>query len=252
MVLFNGDDPELVQVIDRHTGPARSFGMKAGHDVVIHRVRADAFRHMDVRIQVGGDSIRANLPFVGRHYLYNVAAAVCAAHALGLDKGELQDGLAQLRPLGQRGRVETLLLSGGRSVQVMDESYNSNPAALSSVLSDVAEMGWSGRKVAVLGDMLELGQATSALHRQVGQEVARCGIDLLVTVGDLATELAAGAIEAGMHVDAIIRAHDARDAAQVVVSRLEEDDFILVKASRGVGLERVVRNLRQLSEGESE
>ena len=134
----------------------------------------------------------------------------------------------------------------------MDESYNSNPAALTSVLSDVAEMGWSGRKVAVLGDMLELGQATPALHRQVGAEVARCGIDLLVTVGDLATELAAGAIQAGMHVDAIIRAQDAREAARVVASRLEDGDFILVKASRGVGLERVVRNLRQLSEGGNE
>jgi len=204
---------------------------------------------MDISIQLPGDSIEANLPFVGRHYLYNVVAAVSTAHALGLEKGQIERGLASLRPLKQRGRIERLLLSGGLAVQVMDESYNSNPAALSSVLRDLGDLRWNGRKVVVLGGMLELGEQTLELHQQAGREVSRSGIEILITVGEAAVGIAAGAIDAGMATDAVVRVENAEKAAEVLASKLRNNDFILVKASRGIGLEVIARNLQQLSKG---
>jgi UDP-N-acetylmuramoyl-tripeptide--D-alanyl-D-alanine ligase len=249
LLVFNGDDPELARVVKRHQGPVHSFGMDLGQDFVVRRLRSEGFSHMDISIQLPGDSIEANLPFVGRHYLYNVVAAVSTAHALGLEKGQIERGLASLRPLKQRGRIERLLLSGGLAVQVMDESYNSNPAALSSVLRDLGDLRWNGRKVVVLGGMLELGEQTLELHQQAGREVSRSGIEILITVGEAAVGIAAGAIDAGMATDAVVRVENAEKAAEVLASKLRNNDFILVKASRGIGLEVIARNLQQLSKG---
>ena len=250
LLIFNGDDPELARVVKRHRGPVRSFGMELGQDFIVRHLRSENFKHMDILIQLPGDSVEVNLPFVGRHYLYNVVAAVSTAHLVGLEKKQIEKGLASLKPLRQRGRIEELFLSDGLTVQVIDESYNSNPAALSSVLSDLRDLQWSGRKVLVLGGMLELGEQTLELHRQMGREVSRSGIEVLIAVGAAAVGIAAGAIDGGMSTDSVVKVEDAEKAIEFLVPKLRNNDFILVKASRGIGLEVVVRNLRQLSEGE--
>ena len=249
LLIFNGDDPELARVVKCHQGPVHSFGMGLGQDFVVRCLRSEDFSHMDISIQLPGDSVEVNLPFVGRHYLYNVVAAVSTAHVLGLEKRQIERGLADLEPLKQRGRIEKLFLSDGLAVQVIDESYNSNPAALSSVLRDLRDLQWNGRKVLVLGGMLELGKQALELHRQVGREVGRSGIEALIAVGEAASGIAEGAINGGMSTNAVVRVEDAEGAIEALVPKLRNNDFILVKASGGIGLEIVVRNLRQLSEG---
>ena len=97
--------------------------------------------------------------------------------------------------------------------------------------------------------MLELGKQALDLHLQVGREVSRSGIDALVAVGEASIGIAEGAIDGGMSTDSVVRVEDAEEAIEVLVPKLRNNDFILVKASRGIGLEVVVRNLRQLSEG---
>ena len=151
--------------------------------------------------------------------------------------------------MGSEMCIRDRFLSDGLAVQVIDESYNSNPAALSSVLRDLRDLQWNGRKVLVLGGMLELGKQALELHRQVGREVSRSGIEALIAVGEAASGIAEGAINGGMSTNAVVRVEDAEGAIEALVPKLRNNDFILVKASRGIGLEIVVRNLRQLSEG---
>ncbi|GAB4228474.1 MAG: hypothetical protein Kow0062_29420 [Acidobacteriota bacterium] len=175
----------------------------------------------------------------GRHAAENALAALAAAEALGLDPREAAPLLGAVEPMRGRGRV--LRLAG--DVLLVDESYNANPSAVRAVLDALAEARDGRRLVAVLGDMLELGDRAAALHREIGEHAARRGVGVLHAVGELAGELADAARGAGLpevHVHA-----DADAAAEALATTVVPGDLVLVKGSRGVGLERVVARLAE-------
>jgi UDP-N-acetylmuramoyl-tripeptide--D-alanyl-D-alanine ligase len=177
------------------------------------------------------------------HNLRNLLAAVAAARALGVTP----EGRVDVRFSALRG--ERLALPGG--VVLIDDCYNANPMSMRAAIDDLAETA-TARRVAVLGDMLELGPEERSFHREIGQHAAARGVDVLVTVGPLAVEMRAafagtpGADGSGVH-STLCEAHsvpDARAAAQLVGTLLREGDTVLVKGSRGVGLEHVGQALR--------
>jgi len=177
------------------------------------------------------------------HNLRNLLAAVAAARALGVTP----EGRVDVRFSALRG--ERLALPGG--VVLIDDCYNANPMSMRAAIDDLAETA-TARRVAVLGDMLELGPEERSFHREIGQHAAARGVDVLVTVGPLAVEMRAafagtpGADGSGVH-STLCEAHsvpDARAAAQLVGTLLREGDTVLVKGSRGVGLEHVGQVLR--------
>jgi len=174
--------------------------------------------------------------FVGIHNVYNALAAISVGYMLGIDLGAAAARLADVEPLGMRGRVRRL----GRDVRVLDDSYNSNPAAmrhLLRVLSDAAP-GPGGRKIVVFGDMLELGEQEVEAHREIGRSMAATDAALLVGVGRLAHEaLATAPDRPSRHFD------DAASASAFVAQEARPGDLILVKGSRGVALESVVEAL---------
>jgi UDP-N-acetylmuramyl pentapeptide synthase len=160
----------------------------------------------------------------------NALAALAAARALGVEPaGELHVELSELR--GQR-----LELPG--DVLVIDDCYNANPMSMRAALDDLAASA-SGRRVAVLGDMLELGPDERRFHAEIGAHARDAGVELLVTVGPLAQHIGAGHAGGAVHAVA-----DAAAAAELLPGLLEPGDTVLVKASRGVGLEVVARALR--------
>jgi UDP-N-acetylmuramoyl-tripeptide--D-alanyl-D-alanine ligase len=177
---------------------------------------------------VPGGAVELEVPFTQAHLRTNLLAAVAAARAVGVLPG---------------GRVE-LALSAGRGqrvalpdgVTVIDDCYNANPmsmrAALDDLVATAADAGGS-RRVAVLGDMLELGPRARDFHVEVGEHARAAGVDLLVTVGALAAAMAEG-FAGETHAVA-----DARTAAELVPELTRSGDVVLVKASRGVGLELV-------------
>jgi UDP-N-acetylmuramoyl-tripeptide--D-alanyl-D-alanine ligase len=171
-----------------------------------------------------------HVPFFSAHMRRNALAALAAARAIGVEPaGELHVELSELR--GQR-----LELPG--DVLVIDDCYNANPMSMRAALDDLAASA-SGRRVAVLGDMLELGPDERRFHAEIGAHARDAGVELLVTVGPLAQHIGAG--RAGGTVHAVA---DAAAAAELVPGLLEPGDTVLVKASRGVGLEVVARALR--------
>jgi UDP-N-acetylmuramoyl-tripeptide--D-alanyl-D-alanine ligase len=185
-----------------------------------------------VRIDAGGEPIVLEVPFTQAHLRSNLLAAVAAARAVGVTPS---------------GRVE-LSLSAGRGqrrnladrVTVIDDCYNANPISMRAALNDLratATANDGARRVAVLGDMLELGPREREFHAELGEQAAAAGVDVLVTVGPLAASISER-FDGETHATA-----DAGEAAVLVPELLAPGDVVLVKASRGVGLELVCRAL---------
>jgi UDP-N-acetylmuramoyl-tripeptide--D-alanyl-D-alanine ligase len=200
-----------------------------GADVALRRVREDG----EVTIAAHGREIALRPSFAQAHNLVNLLAAVAAALALGIDpQGRLDVRFSALR--GERRE-----LAG--AVVVIDDCYNANPMSMRAAIDDLAETA-AARRVAVLGDMLELGADAPRLHREIGLYAEQRGVDLLVAVGPLAAEMRME------FAGESYLAADATAAAELLAPLLREGDTVLVKASRGVGLERVGERLAALRE----
>jgi UDP-N-acetylmuramoyl-tripeptide--D-alanyl-D-alanine ligase len=196
-----------------------------GGDVSLAERRADG----SVVILDGAERIELWPSFAQAHNLRNLLAAVAAARALGYTpRGRVDVSFSAMR--GQREE----LASG---VVLVADCYNANPMSMRAAIDDLAETA-SARRVAVLGDMLELGPDAPRLHREIGEHARAEGVELLVTVGPLAAQMRAG------FAGESYATPDAQAAAELVAGMLREGDTVLVKGSRGVGLERVLEDLR--------
>jgi UDP-N-acetylmuramoyl-tripeptide--D-alanyl-D-alanine ligase len=171
----------------------------------------------------------------GRVNVDNALAAAACAWALGVPLTDVAAAAAVAAPADHRGVVHRL--AGGATL--IDDSYNSNPTALALALDDAAALP-AARRWAVLGDMLELGPEAPRYHREAGAAAARAGFAPVAAVGETARQLAAGCREAGGEAEWL---PDAEAAAEWAAGRLRPGDVVLVKGSRGVGLEAVVARL---------
>ncbi len=226
--------------------PGRTAVVPAGEELLRAHLRADlrtlAFgdggdvtllAHEDdgrVRIAHGAEEIELRPSFAEAHNVSNLLAAVAAARALGVTPG------GTLTVDFSAGRGARVAAAG--EVIVIDDCYNANPMSMGAAIDELARTP-AARRVAVLGDMLELGPQAATLHRRVGAHAAARGVDLIVAVGELAGEIADAFPGPSRH------AADAAAAAELLPGLLREGDVVLVKGSRGVGLERVVAALAE-------
>ena len=203
-----------------------------GGDVELVERRPDG----EVVIVAGGERLRLRPSFAQPHNLSNLLAAVAAARALGVTpRGSVEVSFSALR--GER-----IALPGG--ITLINDCYNANPMSMRAAIDDLSRVA-PARRLAVLGDMLELGpEAGPSLHREVAQHAAARGVDVLVTVGALAALMAGEAFGGESH-----SVPDASAAAELLGGLLREGDTVLVKGSRGVGLERVAQALQVEAHG---
>lgn len=182
-----------------------------------------------------GSPIRLWVP--GRHNIANALAAAATAEAMGCSQENVRDGLESFR--GTRWRTEVIKL--GEFV-ILNDAYNSNPVSATAALELLHnwENSPTPRRVAVLGDMLELGDTAPQLHKSLGRRAFESGVELLIAVGDYANDMAQGAHDAGMSLDRIVESGNVDEAWRALNSRVEPGDLVLLKASRRVGLERLV------------
>jgi len=237
--VLNGDDP-LVQKIGRDwTGRRITFGLSPARDVRASAVRKLGLDGMAFNLRLDGKSKDVRVPFLYEEYLYNLLAAVGACHALSFPFESIIDGIPRLSLLPGRGAPVPL----GRGLLLIDDSYNSSPRALEAALKGLAPLP-ARRKVAVLGDMLELGPEEAEMHRRAGRQVAGNGWKLLLTVGPLARFIAEGAQAAGLPGARVATFSTSEEAAAGIPALIQEGDLILVKGSRGVRMEQVVQRLK--------
>jgi UDP-N-acetylmuramoyl-tripeptide--D-alanyl-D-alanine ligase len=246
LVVANADDPEVVRIARGHQsrdGRVVWYGLEKPADYTAVDLQPLALPRVGHRFtfEAPGGSIEVELPLYGRFNVENFLAAAACAHALGVELEEIAAAVTSVGPADHRGVVHQL----PADVVVLDESYNSNPDACVQALEGARALP-AQRRWAILGDMLELGPSAASFHREVGERAGQLGFSPTIGVGELSRDLAEAAGEAGVESAWFA---DAK-AAEVVAERLQPGDLVLVKGSRGVGLERVVTRLLEW-EGEA-
>jgi len=240
LVVPAGSAP-LAEALAGYRGRRLTFGLEAGADVHPTEVRS---RGLEGTTLVLPDGTVIESPLPGAHAAQNLLAAVAAAGALGVSPARAAGPLAGVAAGAGRFQIRR-----AGSVIVLDDTYNANPASLVAALRVLREHPAAGRRWAVLGDMLELGPETAALHRRAGAEADF--LDGLVTVGALGRELGRGAVAAGLDPGRVHEAADGAAAGDWLASRLGPGDAILVKGSRGMRLETAVAALLAALGGEA-
>lgn len=236
--LVNADDPRVGALVTGLQSRILTFGMTAG-DVRGRIVEEGTRSGMRVEIRYGADRAECFLSVVGRHNAANAVAAAAVGIALGVDLETIGVGLASFRPAAMRSE----LVQSPSGVMVLNDAYNANPSSMERALGAVGRLRGGGRVYAVLGDMLELGDASETLHRDVGRAAAQARLDGLVTVGHAARWIADEAGRAGMDRDAILSVDTAADAVPLIAAWSRPEDLVLIKGSRRMGLERVAAGL---------
>ncbi|MBI5397642.1 MAG: UDP-N-acetylmuramoyl-tripeptide--D-alanyl-D-alanine ligase [Verrucomicrobia bacterium] len=182
--------------------------------------------------------VPVKLAAIGDHWISNALLAAAAARVLGLTPDEIAAGFAKVALPAMRMQVTAV-----NGVRWINDAYNANPDSMRAALRALAAWPCAGRRVAVLGDMLELGAQAEPLHRQIGVEAAAADLALLVTVGPLARFIAAAARARGMAAGAVVECEDVAGAAAALGDRLKAGDCVLLKASRGMKLEPLIEAL---------
>ena len=239
VAVLNADDERVAAFAQVHPGLVLTFGFSERADV---RAEDVSFGAEGSRFRVGNVWFECPLP--GRHGVMNVLAALAVARLFGLPLERLRDAVRKLEAGGMRGRRLV-----HRGVLILDDCYNSNPEALRAMLETLAATP-ARRRIAVLGEMLELGRWAEALHREAGRRVVECGVDVLVGIRGAARFLVEEAVRAGMPPGAAFFFEDPVEAGRFLRGLLREGDAVLFKGSRGVQVERALQEYLRAEEGE--
>ncbi|MBO4848034.1 MAG: UDP-N-acetylmuramoyl-tripeptide--D-alanyl-D-alanine ligase [Clostridia bacterium] len=230
-----------VLVLNAEDDKLAGYPVPEGKEAVYYGVDADCFAHAkdivyhgmestDFTLCLGEGSVRVNLPASGRHMVLNSCAAAAAGHRMSLTLEEIKRGLEAYVPVdGRMSRIEY------KGAVIINDCYNASPASMTASLGVLKKA--EGRKLALLGDMLELGERSDELHEQVGRTAAETGLDMLVTVGANSRLMASAAASHGLE-----NAHycTREEAAKILKAELKPGDTLLVKASRGMALEKII------------
>lgn len=234
--ILNGEDPWTPGLRERCRGDSYTFGFSPSQDLWAQDVTEEGMT-VHFTAATPGQTARVCLPCPGRHNVQNALSAILTGLVLGMSLRECASGVEKT-PLRENRHV---LWAGRKGARILNDSYNANPDSMEASLQVLSHQ--PGRRIAVLGDMRELGAIEEEAHRQVGRRVRQLGIEMLVTVGDLGGQIAQGARDAG-HPQ--VRSYrDRGEAARQLAEMLTPGDVVLVKGSRVMQMEEIAEELRE-------
>lgn len=239
--VLNADDPRVLAQRTRTRARCVTFGLAAGAGVRGERVTALGERGFAFDLVIDGARTAVQVAGLGDSTVPNALAAAAAALAAGASLGDVAEGLARYQPIG--GRMERVALP--RNIILINDTYNANPQSMRVALESLAKLKGQSRGIAVLGDMGELGQAALEAHRATGTLVAQLRLDHLFALGDFAEKLAEAAVAAGMAAERVHVGGSHQQVADAVRDLLQGNDWVLVKGSRSMKMERVVEALAE-------
>lgn len=235
-IILNGDDDKLITVKEVKGITPKFFGLSGELDAFATDVRSLSLKGTSCSIHLGDNSFSTIIPISGHHMVYNALAGALVGRELGLTLDEIKSGIEALVSVsGRNNLIET------DSLTIIDDCYNANPVSTKASL-DVLSLA-DGRRVAVLGDMFELGENEKELHFGVGEHAAQKNIDLVICIGALSANTARGAESSGAKVLFFENKADFLAQANDV---LHKGDSVLVKASNGMAFSEIVENLKLL------
>ncbi len=223
--ILNADDDRVVKFAEVHHGPTLTYGFHPDARIRAELLSANRFRCLSTEFET---------QLSGRHAISNILAAIAVAQVFGIAPKRLTEAVYSLTPGAMRG--ERLTIDG---ITIFNDCYNSNPAAARAMIDVLAETP-ALRRIAVLGEMLELGGRTEPLHRNVGRHAAESGMNVLLTVRGAARFMADEAMRAGMSGDAAYFFEDPEMAGLALKEIAQPGDAVLFKGSRGVHMERAL------------
>jgi UDP-N-acetylmuramoyl-tripeptide--D-alanyl-D-alanine ligase len=237
-IAVNLGDPWVRRLGQGFKGHKITYG-KRGH------VRAASWRSLGFKgarfiLQVGRARRAIRLRYPGEHNLANAAGAAALANNLGVGLAAIRRGLERARPLAMRMQIDQW-----RGIGIINDAYNANPASVEAAIKALAEIKGQGERIAVLGDMFELGKQSPQQHVEVGRHVAQYKISALYLLGARAAEqMRQGASRGGMAQESIIVGKSHSDLVRQLRSRLRRGDWLLVKGSRGMRMEKIIEGLK--------
>ena len=236
--LLNGDDELVMGQRERVRGRVVTFGLNREADVRGGHVGITASGGISFETDDGLD-IALKTP--GRSMVYNALAAVAVGREFHVPAQRMKAALERFQP--QPMRMEVCTVNG---LRLINDAYNANPVSMRGAIETLVEMECAGRRIAVLGDMLELGDWALQAHRDIGKLVGESGVDHLFTVGELARGMGEGAVAAGMDPDRVHQFESREGVVDALTEIGKNGDLVLVKGSRKMGLEGIVDGLRKM------
>ncbi|HNW33932.1 MAG TPA: UDP-N-acetylmuramoyl-tripeptide--D-alanyl-D-alanine ligase, partial [Candidatus Ozemobacteraceae bacterium] len=236
LAVLPGDDPYLSTLRSKTRARIVSFGFGTGCDCSGQNVSMEA-DSVAMEVVLRGERIRARLGLLGKHNALNALCALALVVSTG--KCSLREGIARMecfKPVSARMESHEV---GGR--RVILDCYNANPSSMRQAVEYLAVC--KGRRIAVLGDMRELGEKSETLHRELGESVANARIDHLVAVGEQAQYIAQAALQKGLPPTGVHPCSSTREASDILLSLLSPGDTVLLKASRGMHFEAIVKDV---------
>jgi UDP-N-acetylmuramoyl-tripeptide--D-alanyl-D-alanine ligase len=240
VAVLNADDPFVQAMQQKTAAQIRTFAVDAAADIQATDITQD-IRGVSFQCRDGAIRFPVFVPLPGRHTVYNALAAIAVGRLLGVAAEQIAAGLADYQPGKMRLNIRRC-----EDITVIDDTYNASPLSMAAAINVLAEIG-QGRRVAVVGDMLELGAASRQAHERVGRQLADVGAAIVLTVGEMARYAAEAAKATG--VAEVVVCSDHQQAIAELRQRLLPGDTLLVKGSRGMQMEKVLVVFTPPSEG---
>jgi UDP-N-acetylmuramoyl-tripeptide--D-alanyl-D-alanine ligase len=232
--VLNADDRYFETLKKKCSGRVLSFGIENKADVSACDMEQGT-DFTDFTLTADGSKVNVRLRAVGRHNIYNALAAAAAATAVGMSIDAVKYGLEDFAPVAMRSELK---LVSGRTV--LADYYNANPGSVKAALETLISLRAGMKSVAVLGDMLELGDTADEAHREIGRTAARLGVDVLISLGALSRHMLEGAQEAGMPKSNLFAAGSHAEAGDLLKKHSHNGDAVLIKGSRGMKMEKIL------------
>lgn len=234
-VVLNGDDENLRKAVVPEGAKVIYYGLGEDNDVFATDIKSDNETFTDFTVHTKGGEFKARIHALGNHMVQNALAAVAVARELSLSESEIVEGLKNYRTIGGRANIIKT-----EKLTIIDDCYNANPESMKASLKTLS--AFDGRRVALLGDMKELGEKEKELHREIGELAAELKLDLIIAVGDLALEMYKAARP---HIDAEWY-QSIEEAKLYMYEMLTIGDTVLVKASHSMKFDELVEQIKEL------
>jgi UDP-N-acetylmuramoyl-tripeptide--D-alanyl-D-alanine ligase len=240
-ILVNGDDSRVADLAAEYPGRKITYGVDRPADMMAKEIRLKGGRGTSFTLVLGGEETAMTLPLLGRHFVPDALSAIAVATLFGMEIKRIKEVLERFQPAPMR--MEVSCLEGGKTL--INDAYNANPRSMAMALETLAEARGKGRSIAVLGDMLELGDFAEEAHLELGRKVAALAIDLLLALGEWAPVVVQSAIRYGLKPEGARVVESHREAISLLREAAREGDWVLIKGSRRMAMEKIVYGLKE-------
>jgi UDP-N-acetylmuramoyl-tripeptide--D-alanyl-D-alanine ligase len=236
-IAVNTDDPWALRLGEKFRGRKITYGRRG--EVCAQARQSLGANGVRFTLRAGGKRCQVHLDYLGEHNITNATGAAALAYGLGVSLPAIRRGLRRARPFAMRMQIESW-----NGIGIINDAYNANPASMEGAIKTLAQLACRGERIAVLGDMFELGKDSRPQHLKLGQAVARARIDAVYLLGREADGVRHGALRGGMPAKNVIVAKDHSKLAGLLRRRIKKGDWLLVKGSRGMQMEKVIEKLK--------